>query len=150
MVSFYFSPPLMQGKAPMPLKPQTITVVLADDQAIVLRGLSEFVATAEDIEVVAMAENGQEAIACAEKYVPDVLLLDLRMPDLPPVLTVREIKSVSPRTQIIGLTSHECSQYVEPASRAGVISYLLKNIGPENLAGCGKKRRDARNFPATA
>ncbi len=97
-----------------------------------------------------MAENGQEAIACAEKYVPDVLLLDLRMPDLPPVLTVREIKSVSPRTQIIGLTSHECSQYVEPASRAGVISYLLKNIGPENLAGCGKKRRDARNFPATA
>jgi NarL family two-component system response regulator LiaR len=123
----------------MPLKPQTITVVLADDQAVVLRGLSEFLATAQDIEVVAMAGTGQQAIDCAEKHVPDVLLLDLRMPDLPPVLTVREIKSLSPRTQIIGLTSHECSEYVEPASRAGVIAYLLKNIGPENLVTAVRK-----------
>jgi NarL family two-component system response regulator LiaR len=108
-------------------------VVLADDHAIVLRGLSEFLATAGDIEVVAIAETGQQAIACAEKHVPDVLLLDLLMPDLPPVQTIREIKSVSPRTQIIVLTSHEGSEYVVPASRAGAISYLLKNIGPENL-----------------
>jgi len=123
----------MEGKPLMPVKPQTITVVLADDNALVLRGLSEFLATAADIEVVAFAETGYQAIACAEKHAPDVLLLDLTMPDLPPVQTVREIKSLSPRTQIILLTSHECGDFVVPASRAGAISHVLKNIGPENL-----------------
>jgi NarL family two-component system response regulator LiaR len=117
----------------MSLKSPIITLVLADDHAIVRRGLSEFLGSAGDIEVVASANNGAQAIACAEQYVPDVLLLDLLMPDLPPVHTVRAIKSVSPRTQIIILTSHEGSEYVVPATRAGAISYILKDISPDDL-----------------
>ena len=112
---------------------QKITLILADDHAMVRKGLTAFLSTAQDIEVMAVATCGAEAVAAAEKHAPDVVLLDLLMPDQPAVETVRRIKRVSPRSQIIMVTSHEGDEYVVPMMKAGAISYILKDITPENL-----------------
>lgn len=110
-----------------------ITLIIADDHAMVRKGLTAFLATADDIEVMAVAQGGKEAVAAAGKYAPDVVLLDLFMPDQPAVETVRQIKRVSPRSQIIIVTSHEGDEYVVPTTQAGAISYILKDTTPEDL-----------------
>ncbi|MCM2287226.1 MAG: response regulator transcription factor [Desulfobacula sp.] len=116
-----------------------ITLILADDHAMVRKGLTAFLSTARDIEVMAVAASGAEVVADAEKFAPDVVLLDLFMPDQPAVETVRRIKRVSPRSQIIMVTSHEGDEYVVPMMKAGAISYILKDITPENLIRAVRK-----------
>jgi NarL family two-component system response regulator LiaR len=116
-----------------------ITLILADDHAMVRKGLTAFLATARDIEVLAVAGCGAEVVAAAKKHVPDVVLLDLFMPDQPAVDTVRQIKMVSPRSQIIMVTSHEGDDYVVPMTQAGAISYILKDTTPEDLIRAVRK-----------
>lgn len=118
---------------------ETITLILADDHAMVRKGLTAFLATARDIEVLAVAGCGAEVVAAAKKHVPDVVLLDLFMPDQPAVDTVRQIKMVSPRSQIIMVTSHEGDDYVVPMTQAGAISYILKDTTPEDLIRAVRK-----------
>jgi NarL family two-component system response regulator LiaR len=118
---------------------EKITLVLADDHAMVRKGLTAFLATAQDIEVLAVATCGVEVVAAAKKHAPDVVLLDLLMPDQPAVETVRQIKRVSPRSQIIMVTSHEGDEYVVPVTQAGAISYILKDTTPENLIRAVRK-----------
>ena len=118
---------------------EKITLILADDHAMVRKGLTAFLATAQDIEVLAVATCGVEAVAAAQKYAPDVVLLDLLMPDQPAVETVRQIKRVSPRSQIIMVTSHEGDEYVVPVTQAGAISYILKDTTPEDLIRAVRK-----------
>lgn len=110
-----------------------ITLILADDHAMVRKGLTAFLSTAEDIQVMAVVESGMEAVSAAMHYAPDVVLLDLFMPDKPAVETIRQIKKVSPRSQIIMVTSHEGDEYVVPTTQAGAISYILKDTTPEDL-----------------
>jgi len=112
---------------------EKITLILADDHAMVRKGLTAFLATAQDIEVMAVAACGMEVVTAAKQYAPDVVLLDLFMPDQPAVDTVRQIKKVSPRSQIIMVTSHEGDEYVVPMMQAGAISYILKDTTPEDL-----------------
>lgn len=116
-----------------------ITLILADDHAMVRKGLMAFLATAADIEVLAAASGGMEAIAAARQHAPDVVLLDLFMPDLPAVDTVRRIKRVSPRSQIVMVTSHEGDEHVVPVTQAGAISYILKDTTPEDLISTVRK-----------
>ena len=118
---------------------EKITLILADDHAMVRKGLTAFLATATDIEVMAVATCGAEAVAAAQKHAPDVVLLDLLMPDQPAVETVRQIKKVSPRSQIIMVTSHEGDEYVVPVTQAGAISYILKDTMPEDLIRAVRK-----------
>ncbi len=115
------------------MRPSTITLVLADDHAVVRKGLREFLLTAGDIDLVAAADCGREAVRLAGHFAPDVVLLDLLMPDQPAVETIRGIKLVSPRSQIILLTSHEGDDFVLETTQAGAISYLLKDISPPDL-----------------
>lgn len=118
---------------------EKITLILADDHAMVRKGLTAFLATARDIEVMAVAACGAEVVAAAKKHAPDVVLLDLFMPDQPAVATVRQIKRVSPRSQIIMVTSHEGEEYVVPTTQAGAISYILKDTTPEDLIRAVRK-----------
>lgn len=118
---------------------EKITLILVDDHEMVRKGLIAFLATAKDIEVLAAAASGAEAVAAAGKHAPDVVLLDLLMPDQPAVETVRQIKRVSPRSQIIVVTSHEGDEYVVPTTQAGAISYLLKDTSPEDLIRAVRK-----------
>lgn len=110
-----------------------IRVLIVDDHAIVRRGLQAYLATQKDIELVAEAESGEEAARLAAELAPDVAFVDLLMPGIDGVETTRRIKQISPTTQVIILTSHHRDEHVFPAIRAGALSYLLKEVGPEEL-----------------
>lgn len=111
-----------------------ITILLADDHAMVRRGLHVFLTTQQDMKVVGEASNGQEALEQAEALKPDVVLMDLHMPVMDGIETARRLRTLMPATRIIVLTSFSDQDHVVPAVRAGVKGYLLKDIEPEDLA----------------
>lgn len=110
-----------------------ITIVIADDHEIVRRGLSVFITSSDDIEIVAAAHNGSEAVDAVSMHAPDILLLDLLMPGQSAEETIRAVKSASPRTQVVVLTSREGEEYLSSVIRAGALSYVLKDIAPNAL-----------------
>jgi NarL family two-component system response regulator LiaR len=112
-----------------------IRVLIADDHAVVRRGLRTFLDLQEDIDVVGEAEDGEEAIAEAERSRPDVVLLDLVMPRLDGVAAIRGIRERSPSTRVIVLTSFLDDDKLLPAVRAGAAAYLLKDVQPRELVG---------------
>lgn len=111
-----------------------IRVMIADDHGMVRMGLAAYLVSAADIEVVAEARDGQEAIRICEVEQPDIILMDLIMPELGGVAATRVIHNKWPEIQIIALTSFQEKELVQEALQAGAISYLLKNISGEDLA----------------
>lgn len=112
----------------------TITVLLVDDHRVVRQGVRAFLDAQPDIEVVGEAASGEEAVEAAKESAPDVVLMDLIMPGMDGVEATRQVKEVSPRTQIIVLTSYHQDEHIFPAIRAGALSYLLKDVEPAALA----------------
>ncbi|MCU0491905.1 MAG: response regulator transcription factor [Chloroflexaceae bacterium] len=112
----------------------TISVMLIDDHRVVRQGLRDFLELQEDIEVVGEASSGEEGVSLARELLPDVVLMDLVMPGMDGVETTRRVKGVSPSSRVIVLTSFVDDDKVFPAIKAGAISYLLKDISPEELA----------------
>jgi len=112
---------------------EKIRVLIADDHSVVRKGLRGFLETYPDIEVVGEAENGVEAVALAKENVPDVILMDLLMPEMGGVEAISKIVMVSPTSRIIVLTSYTEDEFLFPAMRAGAHGYLLKDIEPEEL-----------------
>ena len=110
-----------------------IRVLIADDHLVVRRGLHDFLETYADIQVVAEAENGAQAVALAREHVPDVILMDLLMPEMDGVEAIGQIVVFSPATRIIVLTSYTEDEYLFPAMHAGAQGYLLKDVEPEDL-----------------
>lgn len=110
-----------------------ISILVVDDHAIVRQGLITLFTIHEHFQVVGEAENGEKAVTMAKELVPDVVLMDLSMPGIPGVEAIRKVKQVSPRSQVIVLTSFHEDKYIFPALRAGAISYVLKDIEPEQL-----------------
>ncbi len=119
--------------------PEPITVIIVDDHRVVRQGVRAFLETHPDITVVAEAASGQEAVRLAAHHAPDVMLMDLVMPGMDGVEATRAVKRISPRTQIIVLTSYHEDEHIFPAIRAGAISYLLKDVAPEDLADAVRK-----------
>jgi NarL family two-component system response regulator LiaR len=113
--------------------PDTIRVLVADDHAIVRKGICALLATEPDIVVVAEAQDGREAMAEAQRVQPDVILMDLVMPDLDGLEATRRITSCQPEVRILVLTSFASNDKVFPAIKAGALGYLLKDTGPEEL-----------------
>ncbi len=117
-----------------------IQVLLVDDHKIVREGVRSYLHTLSDIHVVAEADSGAAAVAEAEKVHPDVVLMDLEMPgDIDGIAATRQIRKQRPETQVIVVTSHHQDEYIFPAVRAGAISYLLKDIEPDELAAAIRK-----------
>lgn len=117
-----------------------IKVLLVDDHKIVRQGVRAYLQTLVDIEVAAEAESGAAAVAAVEQYQPDVVLMDLEMPgELDGIAATRQIRRLRPETQVIVVTSHHQDEYIFPAVRAGAISYLLKDVEPEELAAAIRK-----------
>lgn len=112
---------------------QKIRVLIADDHAIVRKGIRALLATVPNIEVVAEAQDGQEAIAAADQTRPDVILMDLVMPRVDGLEATQHIASSQPEARILVLTSFAGDDKVFPAIRAGALGYLLKDSGPEDL-----------------
>ena len=110
-----------------------ITVMIVDDHEMVRRGASSYLEAQPDISVVAQAASGDEAIKLAQEFIPDVVLMDLVMAGMDGVEATRKVKSLSPRSQIIILTSFHQDEYIFPALQAGAISYLLKDVKATEL-----------------
>lgn len=117
------------------------TLVIADDHAVVRRGLGAYIEIAGDIELLGTAADGKEAVAAVKSSAPDVLLLDLLMPDQDARTTIRQVKKASPRTQIVILTSHEGGEQLSGVIRAGALSYVLKDTQPEELLSVIRRAR---------
>ena len=111
-----------------------IRVMIVDDHGMVRRGLSAYLASESDITVVGEARDGQEAIQICEDEQPDVILMDLIMPELGGVAAIRIINKRWPAIRIVALTSFQEKELVQEALKAGAISYLLKNVSGPDLA----------------
>ncbi len=110
-----------------------IRVLLCDDHAIVRKGIGALLATQPDIQVVADACDGEEAVTQAEALHPDVILMDLVMPQLDGIEATRRITAHQPDAHILVLTSFAADDKVFPAIKAGALGYLLKDSGPAEL-----------------
>jgi two-component system, NarL family, response regulator LiaR len=110
-----------------------ISVLIADDHAVVRHGLRTFLELQQEIEVVGEAADGEEAVAAAERLEPDVVLLDLVMPRAEGVSAIDGIRERSPGTRVIVLTSFLDDDKLLPAVRAGAAAYLLKDVEPQEL-----------------
>lgn len=118
-----------------------ITVLLVDDHSMVRMGLKAYFSTLPDIQVVGEAASGEEAAKLVEQLAPDVVLMDLIMPGMDGVEATRQVKKRSPRTQVIVLTSYHEDEHIFPAIRAGALSYVLKDIDPDELAEAIRRAR---------
>jgi two-component system, NarL family, response regulator LiaR len=110
-----------------------IRVLVADDHAVVRQGLRTFLELQEDIEVVADVADGRQALVAVAEHDPDVVLMDLVLPEVDGVEAIRRIASERPRIRVIALTSFLDDDKVFPAVRAGAAGYLLKDIEPAEL-----------------
>ena len=110
-----------------------IRVLIADDHAIVRKGITALLVTESDIIVVGEAEDGRLAITQAQTLRPDVILMDLVMPELDGIQAIRQITAERPDSRILVLTSFAADSKVFPAIKAGAQGYLLKDSGPEEL-----------------
>ncbi len=116
-----------------------ITVLLVDDHEVVRQGVRFFLEAHADFVVVGEAESGKTAVKLAEEHIPDVVLMDLVMPEMDGVEATRRVKNISPRTQVVVLTSYHDDEHIFPALQAGAISYILKDVRMEELADAIKR-----------
>lgn len=123
-----------------------VTLVVADDHAVVRKGLLAFFEITDDIRVVATATNGAEALAAVKKNKPMVVLLDLLMPDQDAVTTIGQIREASPDSRVVILTSHEGDEYIADVLQAGALSYVLKDMGPDELIGVVRQAAKGRGI----
>src|SRR4051812_2019218 len=112
------------------------TVLLVDDHALMRTGVANIINHERDLQVVAEASNGVEAIAAFEQFHPDVTLLDLRMPVMEGVEAVRQIRARDPRARVIVLTTYDTDDEISRALKAGAKAYVLKDISADQLIGC--------------
>jgi len=111
----------------------TIRVLLCDDQALVRGGFHMILDAREDLEVVGEAENGREAVELTRRLDPDVVLMDVRMPELDGVAATRELVGAGSRARVLILTTFDLDEYVYEAIRAGASGFLLKDVRPAEL-----------------
>ena len=112
---------------------EQISLLVVDDHLLVCQGVMAFLEVQPDLVVLGEASSGEEAVRMAEELTPDVVLMDLIMPGIGGVEATRQVRQVSPRTQVIVLTSYHEDKYIFPALRAGALSYVLKDVGPDEL-----------------
>jgi len=112
-----------------------IRVILVDDHAMLRKGLRFFLAGFDDLELVGEVASAKEAIRLCAELEPDVVLMDMIMPDMDGAAATQVIRQQTPGTQVIALTSFQEEDLIERALEAGAISYLLKNVSAQALAG---------------
>lgn len=124
----------------------SIRVMLADDHTIVREGLSRSFQQEADVEVVGQAKDGLSAVAMAKEVLPDVIVMDIAMPDLNGIEATRQILKVCPQIKIVGLSMHSSTKYVREMFRAGASGYLLKDCSLEELATAVRTVVDGKTY----
>jgi two-component system, NarL family, response regulator LiaR len=110
-----------------------ISILLVDDHEVVRKGVRAYLDTLPEFHVIGESSSGEEAILMVAEHIPDVVLMDLIMPGMDGIETTRQIKKISPRTQVVVLTSYHEDVHIFPALKAGAISYILKDMKMEKL-----------------
>ena len=119
-----------------PSDPKPVRVMIVDDHLLVRDGLSLLVSTFDDLEVVAVAENGEEAVRLCRQAQPDVILMDVVMPIMDGPTATAHIREAWPHIQVLALTSFVEEDLVQRAIGAGAIGYLLKKVSRRRTRGC--------------
>ncbi|WP_419956059.1 response regulator [Neobacillus niacini] len=122
-----------------------IRILIADDHHVVRRGLAFFLKTQKDIEIIGEAGNGREAVDLARTLKPDLILMDLVMPEMDGIQATQIIKNELPEIKIMMLTSFSDQDHVIPALEAGASGYQLKDIEPDELINCINKIMNGEN-----
>jgi two-component system, NarL family, response regulator LiaR len=136
----------------MKMQDKKISVMIVDDHTIVRQGLRTLLELMEDIEVLGEASNGKQAIDLVSRFHPDVILMDLMMPEMDGITATRKICELNPEMKIIALTSFLEDDNIIPAIQAGATSYLLKDVSPAELVDAIRAayRGEARLHPNVA
>jgi NarL family two-component system response regulator LiaR len=116
-----------------------ITILIVDDHEVVRKGVRGYLDSLPEFEVVGEAYSGEEAVDLVKLHIPDVVLMDLILPGMDGVETTRIVKNISPRTQVVVLTSFHDDTLIFPALKAGAISYILKDMKMNKLADAVRK-----------
>jgi len=116
------------------MKHHRTSILIADDHEVVRNGIRSYLETISDFQVVGEASSGEETLGLVSELIPDIVLLDLIMPGMDGIETTRRVKQISPRTQVVVLTSYHEDVHIFPALKAGAISYILKDMKMEKLA----------------
>jgi two-component system, NarL family, response regulator LiaR len=110
-----------------------MSILIVDDHEVVRNGIRAYLETLPEFHVVGEAVSGEDAVAMVGELIPDIVLLDLIMPGMDGVEATRRIKQISPRTQVVVLTSYHEDVHIFPALKAGAIAYILKDMKMEKL-----------------
>jgi len=110
-----------------------IKIILADDHRIFRKGLRSLLSERENIEVLAEADNGDEALEAARKYKPEIVLMDIAMPKMDGIEATRQIRERFPDTEVVILSMHAKKAYIDQVLKAGAKGYVLKDSDEENL-----------------
>jgi NarL family two-component system response regulator LiaR len=113
---------------------KSIRVLIAEDHAIVRKGVRTLLSMEKDIDVIGEAANGREAVELVSSLDPDVILMDLVMPELDGIQAIQQIKETHPDAKVLVLTSFATDDKIFPAIKAGALGYLLKDSDPGDLA----------------
>jgi DNA-binding NarL/FixJ family response regulator len=122
-----------------------IRILITDDHHVVRRGLTFFLKTQKDIEIIGEAGNGREAVELTRTLKPDLVLMDLVMPEMDGIQATKIIKTEMPEIKILMLTSFSDQDHVIPALEAGASGYQLKDIEPDELIDCIRKIMSGEN-----
>jgi len=128
------------------MKNKMITVLIADDHALIREGIKQILELEEDISVVGKANDGEEAFELAEKLNPDIILLDINMPKLNGIETLRRFKDMGIKSKVIILTIHEDKEYILKTLKLGANGYLLKDSSANTLIEGIRKVAKGENY----
>lgn len=121
-----------------------IRVLVVDDHPVVRHGLVSMLRWEPDIELVGEAADGREAVRLIREHGPDVVLLDLRLPELSGIEVMRQVRGQVPLVRFLVLTTYDTDSYIAPALEAGAQGYLLKDATPDELAGAVRSLMQGR------
>ena len=123
-----------------------ISIILADDHPVVRRGMQALLESEQDFSIVGVASDGLEAVGLTERLKPDVVVLDLMMPGLSGLETLRVLRDRSPRTRTVILSMYSSSAFVAQALQNGAVGYVLKECTEENLVRAVREAAAGRRF----
>jgi DNA-binding NarL/FixJ family response regulator len=125
---------------------KSLSILIADDQAVVRRGVRALLEAQPGWEVVAEAADGREAVAKAKQHRPDLIILDVAMPELNGLEATRQIRKLLPEARVLMLTMHDEQEVIESTLRAGAAGYVLKSDAEQDLVSAVKALANRRTF----
>ena len=123
-----------------------ITVILADDHAILRDGLRFLLEAAGDIQIISMAANGQEVVEQAQMHCPDVIVMDISMPVMSGIEATKHICKICEHTKVAILSMHHTAEYIQRALEAGAVGYLLKDSAGAELVAAIRALNDGKRY----